>query len=75
MKKERRSSVPLSRVSILLKKDGNVELEYSAVPADQFRAVMEKDMPDYENTELLYSFMRRLEKITKEYLADVNKTL
>ena len=75
MKKERRSSVPLSRVSILLKKDGNVELEYSAVPADKFREVMEKNLPDYENTELIYSFIGRLEKITKEYLADVNKTL
>ena len=75
MKKERRSSVALSKVSVLLKKDGNIELEYSSVPADKFREVMEKDMPDYENTELLYSFMRRLEKVTEEYITDVNRTI
>ncbi len=46
MKKERRSSVALSKVSVLLKKDGNVELEYSSVPADKFREVMEKYVPD-----------------------------
>ena len=75
MKKERRSSVALSKVSVLLKKDGNVELEYSSVPADKFREVMNNSMPSYTNTELIYGYMKRLENVTKEYLDDLEKLL
>ena len=68
-------SAILSQVNVELKKDGNIEVIHRNVTADKFREVMEKDMPDYENTELLYSFMRRLEKVTKEYITDVNRTI
>lgn len=69
------SAALISEVRVDLKKDGNIELVYSNVTADKFREVMQANMPDYENTELLYGFMKRLENITEQYLADINKII
>ena len=65
----------ISEVRVELKEDGNLELVYRSIPADKFREVMNLGLPGYENTELINSFMNRLENITKEYLEDVRKLL
>ena len=65
----------ISEVRVELKEDGNLELIYRSIPADKFRVVMDLGLPEYENTELLKSFMDRLENITREYLEDVKKLL
>ena len=55
------NSAILSKVTVELKKDGNIEVIYNHVTADKFKEVMEKGMPTYENTELIYGYMKRLE--------------
>ena len=68
-------SAILSQVNVELKKDGNIEVVYRNVTADKFKEVMEKGMPTYENTDLIYGYMKRLENLTQEYVDDVNKSL
>ena len=65
----------LSQVSVFLQKDGNIEVTHNNVAAEDFTQVMEAGLPNYANTELIYSFMKRLENITEKYVNDVNKTL
>jgi|TARA_R110000765_G_scaffold22936_2_gene58382 hypothetical protein len=68
-------SVKLSSIDVELKKDGNIELVYSHITADEFKNTMDSKLPEYENTELLYSFIKRLENITKVYRETINKLL
>jgi hypothetical protein len=68
-------SAILSQVNVELKKDGNIEVIYRNVTADKFREVMENGMPTYQNTELICSFLKRLENLTQEYVNDANKLL
>mgnify|MGYP003676511553 FL=1 len=68
-------SVKLSSIDVELKKDGNIELVYSHITADEFKKTMDSKLPEYENTELLYSFIKRLENITKVYRETINKLL
>ena len=68
-------SAILSQVNVELKKDGNIEVVYRNVTADKFKEVMEKGMPTYQNTELICSFVKRLENLTQEYVNDINKLL
>jgi hypothetical protein len=65
----------LSQVNVELKKDGNIEIIYSNVTADKFKEVMENGMPTYENTELIYGYLKRLENLTREYIDDAEKLL
>ena len=65
----------LSQVNVELKKDGNIEVIYNNVPANKFKEVMENGMPTYENTELIYSYLKRLENITQEYVSTAEKLL
>ena len=65
----------LSQVNVELKKDGNIEVVYRNVTADKFKEVMEKGMPTYENTELIYGYLKRLENLTREYIDDAEKLL
>ena len=65
----------LSKVTVELKKDGNIEIIYSNVTADKFKEVMENGMPTYENTELIYGYLKRLENLTREYIDDAEKLL
>ena len=65
----------LSQVNVELKKDGNIEIIYSNVTADKFKEVMEKGMPTYENTELIFGYMKCLENLTQEYVNDAEKLL
>ena len=69
------NSAILSQVNVLLKKDGNIEVIYRNVTADKFKEVMEKGIPTYENTELIYSYLKRLDNITQEYINDAEKLL
>ena len=69
------NSAILSQVNVELKKDGNIEVIYNHVTADKFKEVMEKGMPTYENTELIYGYMKRLETLTQEYVNDAEKLL
>ena len=68
-------AIKLSSVNVELKKDGNVELIYSHVTAEDFKKTMDSRLPEYENTELLYGFIKRLHKITDIYREAVNKLL
>ena len=68
-------SAVLSKVSVELKKDGNIELVYSTLPVNEFKDVMDNGLPDSENTELICSFMRRLENVTEKYMNDIRKTI
>ena len=70
-----RQSIKLSNVGVELKKDGNVELVYSHITANEFKNTMDSKLPEYENTELLYGFIQRLHKITAIYRETVNKLL
>tara|TARA_R110000796_G_scaffold246372_1_gene371110 strand:+ start:174 stop:398 length:225 start_codon:yes stop_codon:yes gene_type:complete len=72
---DKKQSIKLSNVGVELKKDGNVELVYSHITADEFKNTMDSKLPEYENTELLYSFIKRLENITKVYRETINKLL
>ena len=65
----------LSQVNVELKKDGNIEVIYKNVTADKFKEVMENGMPTYENTELIYGYLKRLENLTREYIDDAEKLL
>lgn len=65
----------LSQVSVFLQRDGNIEVIHNNVAAEEFKEVMETSLPHYANTELIYSFMKRLENITEKYVDDINKTL
>ena len=65
----------LSQVNVELKKDGNIEVVYRNVTADKFKEVMENGMPTYENTELIYGYLKRLENLTREYIDDAEKLL
>jgi hypothetical protein len=65
----------LSQVNVELKKDGNIEIIYSNVTADKFKEVMENGMPTYENTELIYGYLKRLENLTQKYINDAEKLL
>ena len=69
------NSAILSKVTVELKKDGNIEVIYRNVTADKFKEVMEKGMPTYQNTELIYGYMKRLENLTREYIDDAEKLL
>ena len=69
------NSAILSQVNVLLKKDGNIEVIYRNVTADKFKEVMENGMPTYENTELIYGYLKRLDNITQEYINDAEKLL
>ena len=69
------NSAILSQVNVELKKDGNIEVVYRNVTADKFKEVMEKGMPTYGNTELIYGYMKRLENLTQEYVNDAEKLL
>jgi len=69
------NSAILSQVNVELKKDGNIEVIYNNVPANKFKEVMENGMPTYENTELIYSYLKRLENITQEYVSTAEKLL
>jgi len=69
------NSAILSQVNVLLKKDGNIEVIYKNVTADKFKEVMENGMPTYENTELIYGYLKRLDNITQEYINDAEKLL
>jgi hypothetical protein len=69
------NSAILSSVNVLLKKDGNIEVIYKNVTADKFKEVMENGMPTYENTELIYGYLKRLDNITQEYINDAEKLL
>tara|TARA_R100001530_G_scaffold132719_1_gene105397 strand:- start:127 stop:339 length:213 start_codon:yes stop_codon:yes gene_type:complete len=68
-------AIKLSSVDVELKKDGNVELIYSHVTAEDFKKTMDSRLPEYENTELLYGFIKRLHNITDIYRKAVNKLL
>ena len=68
-------SAILSQVNVELKKDGNIEVIHRNVTADKFREVMENGMPTYQNTELICSFVKRLENLTQEYVNAINKLL
>ena len=67
--------ISLSSVDVELKKDGNVELVYSHITADQFKKTMNSRLPEYENTELLYGFLKRLHNITDNYMKEIHKLL
>ena len=69
------NSAILSQVNVELKKDGNIEVVYRNVTADKFKEVMENGMPTYENTELIYGYLKRLENLTREYIDDAEKLL
>jgi len=69
------NSAILSQVNVLLKKDGNIEVIYKNVTADKFKEVMENGMPTYENTELIYGYLKRLDNITQRYINDAEKLL
>ena len=69
------NSAILSKVTVELKKDGNIEVIYRNVTADKFKEVMEKGMPTYENTELIYGYLKRQENLTREYIDDAEKLL
>jgi len=69
------NSAILSQVNVELKKDGNIEVIYNNVPANKFKEVMENGMPTYENTELIYSYLKRLDNITQEYVSTAEKLL
>ena len=69
------NSAILSQVNVELKKDGNIEVIYNNVPANKFKEVMENGMPTYENTELIYSYLKRLENITQEYVSTAENLL
>ena len=68
-------SIKLSSVDVELKKDGNVELVYSHIAADEFKNTMDSKLPEYENTELLCSFIKRLKNVTDVYRETINKLL
>jgi hypothetical protein len=68
-------SIKLSNVGVELKKDGNVELVYSHITADEFKKTMDSKLPEYENTEILYGFIKRLKNLTDDYREEVNKLL
>ena len=67
--------IKLSSVDVELKKDGSVELVYSHITADEFKKTMDSKLPEYENTEILYGFMKRLKNLTDVYREEVNKLL
>ena len=69
------NSAILSKVTVELKKDGNIEVIYRNVTADKFKEVMEKGMPTYQNTELIYGYLKRLENLTQKYINDAEKLL
>ena len=69
------TEVVLSSVAVVLKENGNTELVCSSVPVTDFRKAFNKSMPNYENTELLCSFLTRLERITKDYTESIEKLL
>ena len=56
-------------------KDGSVELVYSHITADEFKKTMDSKLPEYENTEILYGFIKRLKNLTDDYREEVNKLL
>ena len=67
--------IKLSSVDVELKKDGSVELVYSHITADEFKKTMDSTLPEYENTEILYGFIKRLKNLTDDYREEVNKLL
>ena len=67
--------IVLSCVSVHLKKYGNLELVYDHVTADEFKKAMDSKLPEYENTKLIYGFMKRLEQLTDKYKEDIAKLL
>tara|TARA_R110000823_G_scaffold300095_2_gene420842 strand:- start:197 stop:418 length:222 start_codon:yes stop_codon:yes gene_type:complete len=67
--------IKLSGVDVELKKDGSVELVYSHITADEFKKTMDSKLPEYENTEILYGFIKRLKNLTDVYREEVNKLL
>ena len=67
--------IKLSSVDVELKKDGSVELVYSHITADEFKKTMDSKLPEYENTEILYGFLKRLKNLTDVYREEVNKLL
>lgn len=67
--------IKLSSVDVELKKDGSVELVYSHITADEFKKTMDSKLPEYENTEILYGFIKRLKNLTDVYREEVNKLL
>mgnify|MGYP003125799127 FL=1 len=67
--------IKLSGVDVELKKDGSVELVYSHITADEFKKTMDSKLPEYENTEILYGFLKRLKNLTDVYREEVNKLL
>jgi len=67
--------IVLSCVSVHLKKYGSLELIYDHVTADEFKKSMDSKLPEYENTELIYGFMKRLKQLTDKYKEDIAKLL
>ena len=67
--------IVLSCVSVHLKKYGSLELIYDHVTADEFKKSMDSKLPEYENTEILYGFIKRLKNLTDVYREEVNKLL
>tara|TARA_R110002073_G_scaffold286221_1_gene450789 strand:+ start:1176 stop:1400 length:225 start_codon:yes stop_codon:yes gene_type:complete len=70
-----KQSIKLSNVGVELKKDGNVELVYSHITAHEFKKTMDSKFPSYENTELLFGFIKRLENVTRDYRETISKLL
>ena len=65
----------LSEVKVFLNSEGNVEVEYSNVPPDDFVKEMNNKLPEYANTYPIYNFMKRLNVLTNSYYDNVNKLL
>ena len=70
---DKKQSIKLSNVGVELKKDGNVELVYSHITANEFKKTMDSKFPSYENTELLFGFIKRLENVTRDYRETISK--
>ena len=71
----RKAETVLSEVKVLLNNEGNVEVEYSNVPHDDFVKEMNNKLPDYPNTYILSNFMKRLRVLTNSYYDSINKLL
>ena len=71
----RKATTTLSEVKVLLNNEGNIEVEYSNVPLEAFTEAMEKKLPEYENTHVIASFMKKLQRVTTEYYRKINRLL
>ena len=71
----REAETVLSEVKVFLNTKGNIEVEYSDVPVEDFYDAMEVKLPEYENTHLIAEFIKRLKKLSTTYYEDINKLL